>query len=407
MAYKINRNDEHIVLPDGPATVRDIQRYVKDSPEFYELEPAEVLEVFLDEEDLMNGGAIIPQSRNGEPAADWSKYGYIRARMSVSNSGKEDTVIIAPLDSNIKEYPHPGEYVIVAKYFGDLYYTQKLNMHNSVNLNSFPGLSKVYDMFTGETYKDNLPVIGNSDVRQVKAEEGDIIFNGRFGQSIKFGSNVKELKDENNDLVPDTGEPQSPNVIIRAGQGEVPLDNNKPVRENINLDGSSIWMTTNQKVGLQLSTVNKKFVSIYSHEANKVDGGNQIIVNSDRLIFNAKSDKAGIIFSSNSSVGISANREIGVVVPPTGKIQLGDYYAKQPALGGDLTMELFEKLITYLMDFANGIKGARGSVVDFVVPLSDILPSAMGLVASLQELKTRMDEPKSKTVHVGHIRGPQ
>ena len=51
MAYKINRDDEHIVLPDGPATVRDIQRYVKDSPEFYELEPAEVLEVFLDEED--------------------------------------------------------------------------------------------------------------------------------------------------------------------------------------------------------------------------------------------------------------------------------------------------------------------------------------------------------------------
>ena len=407
MAYKINRDDEHIVLPDGPATVRDIQRYVKDSPEFYELEPAEVLEVFLDEEDLMNSGAIINQSRNGEPMVDWSKYGWIKARMSVSNSGKEDVVIIAPLDSNIKEYPHPGEYVIVAKYFGDLYYTQKLNMHNSINLNSFPGLSKVYDMFTGETYKDNLPLIGNSDIRQVKAEEGDIIFNGRFGQSIKFGSNVKELIDADGDLVPDTGEPHSPNVIIRAGQGEVSTENNKPVRENINLDGSSIWMTTNQKVNLNFSTMNSKFVSIYSHEAKKNDGGKQIVINSDRLVFNAKSDKSGIVFSSNSTVGISANKEIGVVVPPTGKVKLGDYYANQPALGGDLTMELFEKLITYLIGFANGIKGAKGSVVDFVVPISDILPSAMGLVASLNELKTRMDEPKSKTVQVGHIMGPQ
>jgi len=31
----------------------------------------------------------------------------------------------------------------------------------------------------------------------------------------------------------------------------------------------------------------------------------------------------------------------------------------------------------------------------------------MGLVASLTELKTRMDEPKSKTVRVGHMRGQQ
>ena len=36
---------------------------------------------------------------------------------------------IKPLDTNIKEYPMPGEYVIVAKYFDDSYYTQKINMY--------------------------------------------------------------------------------------------------------------------------------------------------------------------------------------------------------------------------------------------------------------------------------------
>ena len=54
MAYKINRSDENVILPDGPATVRDVQRYViqKGTPEFYELEAAEVIEVYVDEEDL-------------------------------------------------------------------------------------------------------------------------------------------------------------------------------------------------------------------------------------------------------------------------------------------------------------------------------------------------------------------
>ena len=53
MAYKINRDDENVILPEGPATVRDIQKYVvqKGTPEFYELEAAEVIEVFVDEED--------------------------------------------------------------------------------------------------------------------------------------------------------------------------------------------------------------------------------------------------------------------------------------------------------------------------------------------------------------------
>ena len=51
MAYKINRDDEHIVEPDGIASLKDVRRMLTStrSPEFYELEPAEVIQVFLDE----------------------------------------------------------------------------------------------------------------------------------------------------------------------------------------------------------------------------------------------------------------------------------------------------------------------------------------------------------------------
>jgi len=398
MAYRIDRDDEHIVLPDGPATVRDIQKYFKQrgGSEFYELEAAEVIECWLDEEDLPLVG------ETDEP--DWSKYGWIAARMSVSNSGIDDIVNIRPLDTNIKEYPYPGEHVIIASYYGQKYYTQKLNLNNSVNLNSFPGLSKVYDIWTQEVYKDNLPMIGWPRVKQLKAEEGDIIFNGRFGQSIRFGSNVKEIIDKNQNLLPDTGIPQSPNVIIRAGQGVEESNANRPVNEEINLDGSSVWMTTDQKVDIKLDNSHSTF--IWADKGSEGFGGNRITINSDGLIFNSK--KNNILMSSMGFIGLTANTEIGIEVPnDTGRVYLGDGMADQPVLGGDQTMELFGLLVDYLIEFTNQLAPAMGSIINFPVPIPHIPISCSSLVTKLQTLKTRIDEPKSKTVHVGHLRGPE
>jgi len=398
MAYRIDRDDEHIVLPDGPATVRDIQKYFKQrgGSEFYELEAAEVIECWLDEEDLPLVG------ETDEP--DWSKYGWIAARMSVSNSGIDDIVNIRPLDTNIKEYPYPGEHVIIASYYGQKYYTQKLNLNNSVNLNSFPGLSKVYDIWTQEVYKDNLPMIGNFSIKELKAEEGDIIFNGRFGQSIRFGSNVKEIIDKNQNLLPDTGIPQSPNVIIRAGQGVEESNANRPVNEEINLDGSSVWMTTDQKVDIKLDNSHSTF--IWADKGSEGFGGNRITINSDGLIFNSK--KNNILMSSMGFIGLTANTEIGIEVPnDTGRVYLGDGMADQPVLGGDQTMELFGLLVDYLIEFTNQLAPAMGSIINFPVPIPHIPISCSSLVTKLQTLKTRIDEPKSKTVHVGHLRGPE
>ena len=397
MAYRIDRDDEHIVLPDGPATVRDIQKYFKQrgGSEFYELEAAEVIECWLDEEDLPLVG------ETDEP--DWSKYGWIAARMSVSNSGIDDIVNIRPLDTNIKEYPYPGEHVIIASYYGQKYYTQKLNLNNSVNLNSFPGLSKVYDIWTQEVYKDNLPMIGNFSIKELKAEEGDIIFNGRFGQSIRFGSNVKEIIDKNQNLLPDTGIPQSPNVIIRAGQGVEESNANRPVNEEINLDGSSIWMTTDQKVDIKLDNSHSTF--IWADKGSEGFGGNRITINSDGLILNSK--KNNILMSSMGFIGFTANTEIGLEVPDdTGRVYLGDGMANQPVLGGDQTMELFGLLVDYLLEFTNQLAPAMGSIINSPVPIPHIPISCSTLITKLETLKTRMNEPKSKTVHVGHLRGP-
>jgi hypothetical protein len=51
------------------------------------------------------------------------------------------------------------------------------------------------------------------------------MFNGRFGQGIRFGSNADDL---------------TPNIKISVGHGDIPPEVSKPIVENINTDKSSL-----------------------------------------------------------------------------------------------------------------------------------------------------------------------
>ena len=77
--------------------------------EFYELEPAEVVSVILDE--------THPQFSN------YTDIGSIIARPCFSEYNVETTMLkkFKPLDMNIKDYPVVGEYVIVVEYFTKKY----------------------------------------------------------------------------------------------------------------------------------------------------------------------------------------------------------------------------------------------------------------------------------------------
>ena len=57
MAYKVNQKDEFVFLGEGLATREDLDNLrnevARKTPEFYELEPAEVIKVYLKEEDFL------------------------------------------------------------------------------------------------------------------------------------------------------------------------------------------------------------------------------------------------------------------------------------------------------------------------------------------------------------------
>ena len=91
------------------------------------------------------------------------------------------------------------------------------------------------------------------------------------------------------------------------------------------------------------------------------------------------------------------------------KLKLGDMDADQPVLGGNQTMLLIERLAKIIEDFAKDLIPATGitTAPGSPVPISQINVAAAGLNAALALWRTRLDEPKSKSVMVAHIIGPQ
>jgi len=321
---------------------------------FYELEPAIVIEV-----DLTN--------------KDATKIGYAKVRplYSYATVPEDNLPIAVPLDTNIKSYPLKDEVVIVVEYNGRMYYSQRLNYFNLINNNI---TKNPYSYLLGdEQTKDNISqtALGNPNSAQTSEEsyhyyftpdnsvqsllpmEGDIIFEGRFGNSIRFGGTVDKTVTKIDQRFRGTwaiGEKKgSPIIIIRSGQKKTSgtfLYKNSIV-EDINKDPSSIYITTDQIIPFQPSS--KKTMSYRGTYPNLWDGA-QILISSDRLVFNAK--KEGIYLISPKTVGISTDGTFNVdasnlVIFNTQRINLG-LNAAEPAVKGYAWLKMMIKLLTAL-----------------------------------------------------------
>ncbi len=311
--------------------------------EFYEIELAEVMVVYDNPEKL-------PKYEDGTKS--WELMGAIKARPVVSQKNQPiDTLkIYLPFVANQTHVPLRGELVVVSKYNGVFYY-QPISLHpQSPNANIYPGTSGLRS--SNEAKEDFLydhfdipdDESGNDpNIRRLMPHEGDLTFEGRFGQSIRFGSAIKDdpKANEGGGTERPGGIQNTPNIMIRTGQlhstGIFNKDTVKqtlfatpfkPVEEDINLDGSSLYLTSGkkgeQKINLDLKPSNSK-----DHELmNKVhrnkqpkDGGEQIILNSDRITFNSKRNEIlgfsalGIGWSTKWSFTIDADKQFAVSTP--------------------------------------------------------------------------------------------
>lgn len=276
--------------------------------EFYELELAEVMLVYDTEEK-------IPVDKDGNK--NYSLWGAVKARgqSSEQNLPIDDLQVYFPLNPNMTKMPLRNELVITQKY-NNVYFYQTINLYpQSVNAGIRPGVSgtqtesQADDNYLYDNFEVNEQFGFDENIRQLKPYEGDLTFQGRFGNTIRLGSAIVPNAHEESDSIQD-----SPNILIRAGQredlGQTFLE---PVEEDINKDGSSVWMTTDQKVMLDISNTNAsnhRYMTSEHGDDQPNRGGTQITINSDRITWNSKDGK--LLGFSSDGIGFSTQKSFTV-----------------------------------------------------------------------------------------------
>jgi len=254
------------------------------------------------------------------------------------------------------------------------YYFQAINIWNSTHHNAIPdpiygdanpesqqadyqqteagSVRRVTDGGTeinlGEDFNEKL------EVRNLQPYSGDLIYQGRWGQTFRFGSTLQDANIPN--PWSDAGEDGDPITIIKNGQHEEDTDPWVPQVEDINTDLSSIYLTSTQKIPIELASSNYKSYDS-SPEAGPVFVGEQVIINSGRLLFNSKTDN--ILLSSIDTINLNSVNSVNVDSPKTiiasEEIFLGDKGAKEPVILGDKFLNDFQSLLTSMCSLCNAL----------------------------------------------------
>jgi hypothetical protein len=368
-------------------------------------------------------------------AGEWNGLGSIVFNI-ISDSVRNNLnyPLARPLFPNIKIYPLKNEVVYCIKLANEninedsnntgVYYFPPISIWNNPHHNAIPNIFNIEDSseYSNQDYlltsagdikkvNDNSTEInlGNtfkerSNIHPLLPFEGDIIMEGRWGNSIRFGSTVKE-RPNNWSTAGSNGDPIT---ILRNGQGYNRSEGWLPTVEDINKDNSSIYLTSTQKVPINISSTNN-YVSYNSNppQSPNVYLEKQIILNSGRLVFNTTEDH--LLLSSKKSINLNSIESINFdttspiilqtyPVDKNGGIYLGDKDATESVLKGDLTVDLLNDLINVLIDLSKSLSQQPG--VPGGSPL--IMINTAGSIANdnLIKLINRLEDLKSKTVKI-------
>ena len=307
---------------------------------------------------------------------EWDKLGKseaigaIKYRLLTKDIEEEDSTALPvafPLVNDFKKLPLKNEIVLLITAPGNeldgtnlnvkTYYSTVINLWNHPNHGGFPNDT------------DSELDLGNdinelTDVNPLQPFPGDIIMDGRQGQSIRLGgfpSSKNILTDRTNNGKPFT--------ILSNGQknADNPFD---PIIEDINEDASSVYLVSDHQVDLE-QTRDKTDSYGFNKRPPKAKEykGSQVILNGGRLYFNAKDE--GIFLNADkylelqsNLVNIDAVEELSL---DAALIFLGEKVAnapqsfKEPVLLGHQTTALLNSLIGIIQRMARSMRAATTS----------------------------------------------
>jgi len=347
-----------------------------------------------------------------------------------------NVIVAKPLDVNIKNIPISGEIVMImrapnaynspGRNSSDYYYTNAVSLQGSVHHNGLPGMTEFIPLKntsnqeTRTNAEDGITVNSSEleevtstidqffperlDVYPLQPYPGDILIEGRFGQSIRLGSTINE--DTRYPLSPywkdGTGASGNPIIIISNGTNpKRGMPYNSFILENIDEDDSGIWLTSGQSVSFTpgskfFSSIQDKGVDLYRRNGY---AGNQAIIASDRIILNARKQELigfsseGIAFSSDKIFSIDSRNLFEL---ESQRINLG-LNAEEPVLLGNTTADWFNDLCDVLKQMITEIKaitvptGVGPSGMPINSPnFTKINSNVQGLVDRIEDLKSQL-----------------
>lgn len=366
---------------------------------------------------------------------EWNGIGAIYYQF-VNQSGTTSEISYAlPYDSQIKTYPLVNEIVLLFSLPNQqmgintanqsYFYLKPLGVWNHPHHDAYPNLvnpntpqqSQDYQstekgivrrVTDGSTEVDlNSPInpsqntfVEKTNIHPLMPYMGDSLLEGRHGQSLRFGSTAKSQSEINNNWS-SAGNNGDPITILRNGQPTNVSDRGWiPIVENISQDLSSIYLTSYQKI--PFSIANENFISYTTPPTTPAQFANpQVILNSNRIILNAKSDSVlisgqnSVGLSSNGSINLESTNEINIASKLT---RLGSKNANQSVLRGDETVEYLKILINELQNIAEALKVVQDWPGGAPTPNPVVLTTANSALQVFNNVYNQIDSVKSKIV---------
>lgn len=274
---------------------------------------------------------------------------------------------IMPYQSTV---PIIGEYVLVfkASILNRYFYIGPLNVSRNITINNAPLVGDVVEnartsatsnKTVGQMIANGVATAINtlkntvsneklvnynppSDVQPIKAYEGDVIFQGRYGNSIRLGSSQMHQADGK-----DADTIQYPNIVIRTGQSKNSLktgtDSSALTIEDLSGDASSIYLTTNETIPFIPSTKDSNIFLYSVADRPGSFSGAQLIASSDRIVMNSKMESIFLfsgkgIHLNSLGKGITLDTEGSLTAYSDADITLSSPKTIVAKTGGDILL---------------------------------------------------------------------
>lgn len=335
-------------------------------------------------------------SPNFNNQGQWNALGTIEYQLvNFQGPAKKSRGFAKPMYGNIVQYPLKNEIVFLFKLpdagvntdpsSESYYYINPVSIWNHPHHNAIP--NPVQDPTTDPGQANDYQQVEGGSVRRVSDGSteidlngdsggtfnektnihpllpfaGDVIMEGRFGNSIRLG-NTSKTDSEYANLWSTDGTNGDPITIIRNGQ---PTDASEegwlPVTENINTDLSSVTLTSTQKIPIDLS--NEDYTAFDEPPVNAQEyTDNQVILNSGRLLFNTTtsdfivSSANKVAIQSIDTMGLASDADITLSSPD---VRLGNKSADQQLVLGNDFMVQFESLVQGVSNLCDKLKTAQ------------------------------------------------